>query len=223
MPFDSGLTRMILPYIPPVRLIDFEGDVSPPEPGQTPNTTQLSYGSSITHGATAIRSTGTYASRTSQLLVYDLINLGFGGGAHCESQLADYIAGRTDWDLATMEMGINMVGADKFTVEVFEERVNYFVEKIARTHQDKWIFCLDLFTFTEDLLGRDGKQERFREVVRKTVEDLDLPRLVYLNGKDLLQNIPGLTFDLVHPSPFGMEEIARNLSSAIMSSIGVNE
>ncbi|MBU7004540.1 MAG: hypothetical protein HXS50_03165, partial [Theionarchaea archaeon] len=176
--------------------------------------------SSITHGATAIRSTGTYASRTSQLLGYDLVNLGFGGGAHCESQLADYIAGRADWNLATMELGINMVRAERFTVDVFEERVRYFVGKIAGTHKDKWIFCLDLFTFAEDLLGGDGKQESFRDVVRTTVKDLDLPRLVYLNGKDLLQNVPGLTFDLVHPSPFGMEEIARNLSSAIESSIG---
>ena len=50
LPFDAGLTRMILPYIPPVRLIDFEGDTSPPDPGQTPERTQLAYGSSITLG-----------------------------------------------------------------------------------------------------------------------------------------------------------------------------
>jgi hypothetical protein len=220
LPFDAGLTRMILPYIPPVRLIDFEGDASPPEPDQTPGTTQLSYGSSITHGATAIRSTGTYASRTSQFLGFDLINLGFGGGAHCESQLADYITGRDDWDIATLEMGINMVRADRFTVEVFEERVRYFVGKLAKKHRDKWIFCMDLFTFAEDLFGGNDKQEKFREVVKTTVEDIDQPKLIYLNGRDLLQNVPGLTFDLVHPSPFGMEEIARNLSAEIMKAMG---
>jgi hypothetical protein len=215
LPFDARLTRMVLPYHPPLRLIDFEGEASPPEPEQTPQRTQLSYGSSITHGATAIRPTGTYAMRTAQLLEVDLLNLGFGGGAHCEGQLADYISGRQDWDTATFELGINMVRREEFPVEVFEERVRYFVGKIAQTYPDKWIFCMDLFTFAEDLVGGDGKQERFREVVRATVGDLDLPRLIYLNGKDILQNLPGLTFDLVHPSPFGMEEIAHNLSDAI--------
>jgi hypothetical protein len=219
LPFDAHLTRMILPYRPPVRLIDFLGDTTPPLADQTPETTQLSYGSSITHGATAIRSTGTYASRTSQLLGFDLVNLGFGGGAHCESQLADYIAGRDDWDIATLEMGINMVRADMFTVEVFEERVRYFVGKLAETHSDKRIFCMDLFTFAEDLIGGTDKQEKFREVVKATVEDLDQPKLVYLNGRDMLQNVPGLTFDLVHPSPFGMEEIARNLSAEIVKAM----
>ena len=218
--FDAGLTRIVLPYIPSVRLFDFEGDVSPPRPGQVPETTQLSYGSSITHGATATRSTGAYAMRTAQLLGHDLVNLGFGGGAHCESQLADYISGRQDWDLATLEMGINMVRNDSFSVEVFRERVGYFVEKMAGDHQDKWIFCVDLFTFADDILGIKGKQEGFREVVRSTVEDLDLPRLKYIDGRSLLRGVSGLTFDLVHPSPSGMEEIALNLSREIRGAMG---
>ena len=220
LPFDAGLTRIVLPYIPAIRLYDFEGDASPTRPGQTPPRTQLSYGSSITHGATATRSTGAYAMRTAQLLGMDLINLGFGGGAHCEHQLADYISGRQDWDLATLEMGINMVRNDSFTVEVFRERVGYFVEKMARDHQDKWIFCVDLFTFADDLLGIKGKQEGFREVVRSTVEDLDLPMLKYIDGRNLLKGVSGLTLDLVHPSPSGMEEIAQNLSTEIRNAMG---
>jgi len=234
LPFDASLTRMILPYRPPVRLIDLEGDVSPPGPGQTPPMTQLSYGSSITHGATSARPTGSYAMRTAQLLGHDLVNLGFGGGAHLEGQLADYIAGRQDWDLATLEMGINMVRKEDFTVEVFEERVKYFVGELARTHRDSWIFCTDLFTFFEDitgkliggkliggkLIGGEKKQERFRDIVKTTVEELDLPRLVYINGKTLLRDITGLTSDLVHPAPSGMEEIARNLSAEIKKTMG---
>ena len=223
LPFDARLTRMVLPYRPPLRLIDFVGEASPPEPHQTPSKTQLSYGSSITHGATAIRSTGTYAMRTAQLLGVDLFNLGFGGGAHCEGQLADYISGRQDWDFATLEMGINMVRREEFPVEVFEERVSYFLSRIAERHVDKWIFCMDIFTIAEDLVGNVKKQERFREVVRDTVADLDLPKLVYLDGRDILKNVSGLTFDLVHPSPSGMEEIAQNLSRAVKDAIKGNE
>jgi hypothetical protein len=218
LPFDANLTRMILPYRPPLRLIDFEGDTNPPRPWQEPPTTQLSYGSSITHGATAARPTGTYAMRTAQLLGTDLYNLGFGGGAHLEPQLADHIAER-QWDIATLEMGINMVRKEEFTVEVFEERVRYFVGELARTKGDRWVFCTDLFTFSEDitgkLIGGVKKQEKFREIVKTTVGDLDKPRLIYINGKNLLRNISGLTNDLVHPAPSGMEEIAQNLSDEI--------
>ena len=75
LPFDSKLTRVILPY-GKTKLIDIEGDITPPEEGQTPKVKYLAYGSSITHGLTAIRPTGTYAMKTAYLLGVDLINLG---------------------------------------------------------------------------------------------------------------------------------------------------
>ena len=44
--------------------------------------------------------------------------------------MADYIAGRDDWDFATLEMGINMIG--DFDVEEFRSRVEYFIPKIGK-------------------------------------------------------------------------------------------
>ena len=115
--FDTHLTRIILPHLASTKIINIEGEFSLPEKEQTPLIKYLAYGSSITHGYSALRPTGSYAMRTAQLLGVDLVNLGFGGGAHCESQLADYIAERNDWDFATFELGINMIGGfeiDKF-------------------------------------------------------------------------------------------------------------
>jgi len=136
-PFDAYLTRVILPYSGITKMRNIEGDFSLPVQEQTPKTKYLVYGSSITHGQNAARSTGTYAMRTAQLLGVDLINLGFGAGAHCESQMADYIAERNDWDFASLELGVNMVR--NFEVEEFKKRVEYFIKKIATTHPDKWI------------------------------------------------------------------------------------
>ncbi len=213
LPFDARLTRVVLPWHSPSRIIDIQGCFELPRGEQTPSMTLLCYGSSITQGAHTIGATGTYAARLAQHLGVDLINLGFGGGAHLERQIADYVAGRTDWDLATLEMGINLVM--HIDVEEFARRVGYFVPTIARAHPDKWVFCIDLFTCRHDYGELGKKAASFRRIVRDVVTDLKMPRLVYVNGRDLLTSLCGLTPDLTHPSARGMEEIARNLSAVI--------
>ena len=218
LPFDPRLARVRLPWRPPVRIIDIEGKVSPPRPDQTPGKKYLCYGSSISHGNMSVRPSSMYTMRTSQLLGADLINLGFGGGAHLEREMADYIAARDDWDFATLELGINVLGID---VEEFASRVDYFVARIARAHRKKWIFCIDLFTFYEDYQEGAKKGRAFRRVVRDAVKRLSLPRLVHLDGRKLLTDPSGLSTDLVHPSPIGMEEIAQRLSRIIRRKTGL--
>ena len=209
-PFDAYLTRVILPHLAPIKIVKIEGDFALPTKGQTPQTGYIAYGSSITHGSAAVRPTGTYAMRTAQLLGVDLINLGFGGGAHCESQMADYIAERNDWDFATLELGINMIA--NFEIKEFKKRVEYFIQKIATAHPEQWIFCIDLFTFSADFDPVSTKQDEFRKIVKEAVEKLKMPKVIHLDGRDILKNPSGLMAeDLVHPSPEGMEEMARNL------------
>ncbi len=209
LPFDARVTRLILPYTS-IRLMDVDGNIDLPEKSLVPEKRYLTYGSSITHGASAVRPTGTYAMRTAQLLGTDLINLGFGSGAHCEKQMADYIAERKDWNFATLELGINMV--QSFETKEFKNRVEYFIARIAELHSNKWIFCIDLFTFYADFDSSSKKQNEFRQIVENTVKNLRMSKLVYIDGRDILRNATGLTSDLVHPSPEGMEEIALNLS-----------
>ena len=201
----------------PARLIALEGDLAPPRPEQTPPRRHLAYGSSITHGASSMRPTGTYAHRTAELLGVDLINLGFGGGAHLEREIADHIAGRTDWDIATLELGINLIGG--IGAGEFARRVDYFVGAVAEAHPDKWIFCIDLFTCARDY-ECDGKIAEFRGAVREKVRRMGMPRLVHAPGDELLTSPAGLTADLVHPSPVGMEEIAANLAALIRRKMG---
>ncbi len=221
LPFDAGLTRIILPHIMTnvmrLKIVDAEGDFTLPEKNQFPDKRYLAYGSSITHGASSLRPGGSYVMRTAERLGVDLVNLGFAGGAHCEKQMADYIAGRQDWDFATLEMGINM--RESFTAEEFERRVKYFVPAIVKAHPDKYVFCMDLFTCDMDFESSSEKQNTFRKIVRGVVDGCKSDKVIYIDGRDILRNVNGLAVDLVHPSPAGMEEMALNLSGVIKKHI----
>jgi hypothetical protein len=106
-----------------VRFHGIEGEgLRPPTSNELPSLRYLSYGTSITHGAAATASHLTYVAQTAWRLRADLINLGVGGSAWCEPQLADYIAERDDYDIATLALSVNMIGGG-FKDEEFRERV----------------------------------------------------------------------------------------------------
>lgn len=212
--FDPDLYRVMLPWKPAIRLLGIEGDLTPPRREQTPAQRYLAYGSSITQGGNSIRPSGTYAMRTAQYLGVDLINLGFGGGAHLESEVADYIAGRNDWDFATLELGINLVNRD-LPEDEFAARVDYFIDTISSAHPDKWIFCIDMFPFRGDFEPANQRPRNFRKIVRNAVEGFNRPKLIHINGQLMLPTIDGLTADALHPATQGMEQIAYHLSEVM--------
>lgn len=213
--FDPDLYRVVLPWTPEVRLLALEGELAPPRAGQLPAHRWLAYGSSITQGNSGVRPSGMYAMRAAQRLGVDLLNLGFGGGAHLEPQLADYIASRDDWDFASLELGINLVNRD-ISEDVFAARVDYFVGTIAAV--GKPVFVIDMFPFYGDYDGTLGERpHRFREIVRAAV--MEHINLVSLKGETLLMPLH-LQSDGLHPSPQGMEEIADNLARTIAGVVG---
>jgi lysophospholipase L1-like esterase len=214
--FDPTLVRVVLPCLTPVELLGIEGEVSPARPDQVPARRYLAYGSSITNGATAMRPGDTYPARIARSMGVDHFNLGFGGGAHLEPEMADWIAGRSDWDFATLELGINLVG--RVSTEEFARRVNRFLPRIAAAHPEKWIFCIDLFWARGDL-GGDPKYPQFRDVVREAVERLGLLRVRHCDGRELLTRPTGLTLDLLHPSSDGFEEIAEKLVAVMQPAV----
>lgn len=218
IPYDPSLIRILLPYDCPTVFVSLEGDISPPRPEQAPARRILSYGSSITHGGGSVAPSESYAMNTARLLKMDLINLGFAGSAQMEPAMADYIASRNDWEIATLEMGINVIGT--WSPEIFAERIDYFVETVAHAHPNRWIFCIDMFTNLHDLVSPQ-KAACFRGIVRDKVAALRMPRVVYLDGTKLLPGYLGLSADLVHPSPFGMLEISHQLSREIQSQINM--
>lgn len=126
--------------------------------------------------------------------------------------MAKWIAARDDWDVATLELGVNLLG--RLDESEFRMRVREFLRMVAEAGSQRWIFVIDIFRSGRDLSGH-AKQAGFRRVVRECVAELNHPRVVHLDGFELLQNLGGLSPDLVHPSPDGFQEIAARLDSAI--------
>lgn len=209
--FAPELVRILLPYDWDNYLIDIQGNLDPPAASQVPEKKILTYGSSITHGGSANHPGESYAFKLAQLLGYDLINKGFAGSAKMEPAMANYLA-ELDWDLAVLEMGINII--DDWSLEKFAKRIDYFIEEIALKNQDKWIFCTDLFRNRRDF-NDNHKSKEFRRIIKNKVETLNLKKLKYVSGLELLTDIRGLSADFVHPSTYGMDQIANNFYKKI--------
>jgi hypothetical protein len=215
--FDPALFRVLLPMHPEVRVKAIIGDVSPVREGQVPRRRYLAYGSSITNGFMGAKPSEAYPARVGRLLGVDACNIGLGGSALLEPAVARYIAGRTDWDFASLEMGINLLKSTP--VEEFKRRVEGFVPVIARAHPDKWLFCIDLFTCFYDF-QRDPKIAAYREVVREAVARLASPKVVHVDGRELLADPSGLSSDLLHPYGEGFVEIAGKLAARMQAAMG---
>lgn len=211
-PFDPRLVRVRLPPIHPVRILSINGDLIYPEAGTTPSRTLLCYGSSITHGACAIAPEGTYAAQCAQRLGCDLINLGFGGAAQMDRAIADHIAKRQDWDLATFEMGINV---RTWPLEQFRAAVENFIATVVAAQPDKPVFCIDLFTYFEDYEETPAFAIGFRDAVKEIAGGYDSGNVHYIDGRELLVDPAGLRTDMVHPSDTGMQEMGQNLADFI--------
>lgn len=218
MAYDPDMVRIVLPYEAHISLIDIEGDIEPPMPGDAPSQTWWSYGSSITHGGCGLTTSGSYPFRVSSILGIDNYNLGFAGSAHLESEMAEFIAQagvNNMWNILTLEMGINLIWnmenncpAD---IGKFRDLVDHFVSVIAEANPNKPILCIDIFTTQGDYDG-DGLTEKFRQVVRDKVARINRPNVFHIDGRKVLSNGTGLSSDVIHPSADGMENMGVNLA-----------
>jgi len=202
----------------PLMLHSIEGQgVRPPEPDDLPSLRHLAYGTSITHGSAAGAPHLTYAAQTAWHLKADLINLGLGGSAHCEPELADYIAERDDWDIATLALSVNMQG---FSLDRFYKRVSYMVNTVSGQNLDKPVACITLYPYYRDFgveVGGNhgGKPEEYRQALRNAVAACPNNNAHLIEGPDILTDIRGLTHDLIHPGDNGMIQMGRNLAQKL--------
>ena len=219
-PFSPHLYRLIFggPQRDPILFHGIEGEnIRPPEADDAPALRYLSYGTSITHGFDAEGPHLTYVSQTARHLGADLINLGVGGAAHCEHSLADYIAERGDWQIATLALSVNMQG---FSMGEFSERVSYMVDKVAGADTSRPVGCITLYPYFRDFdvepVGQyGGTPEEYRQALRDAVSACPHPNVHLIEGPEILTDISGLTADLIHPGDNGMIEMGRNLAAKL--------
>ena len=81
--------------------------------------------------------------------------------------------------------------------------------------------CITIFPHYNDmgdhLVGDNEKatSEEYRQILRDIVTELDRPNLSLIEGPELLQDIAGLSKDLIHPGARGMIQIGENLAEAL--------
>ncbi|WP_224450491.1 SGNH/GDSL hydrolase family protein [Haloprofundus salilacus] len=193
-----------------------EGARRPPTEAELPDRRYLAYGTSITEGEAVLGEHLTYVNQTAHRLDADLLNLGSCGTAYCDEAMADHIAARDDWDVATLSVSVNMVGT--FSAETFRDRATYLVDTVAGAHPDKPVVCLTLFRNARDVVAGHEEAdacEQFREVLRDVVAASPHENVHLLEGPELLPSVDGITTDLVHPGDLAMTTIAERLADEL--------
>ncbi|GAB3679258.1 hypothetical protein GCM10028857_00300 [Salinarchaeum chitinilyticum] len=210
--FDPRVCRLRFDSAAPVALHDVEGRCRPPSPEERPEDRYLAYGTSITEGAASTAPHLAYVAQTARRLGVDPLNLGCSGSAFCEPAMAEYLADREDWDVATLSLSVNMANRG-FTVEQFRERAGHLVDAVASTHPETPIACITLFPYHADLVRGDDPERatEFRAALRTTVEESQHEHLTLVEGPELMAST-GLTTDALHPGDHGMIEIGRRLA-----------
>lgn len=211
----------------PLLFHGIEGEnIRPPEAGDVPELRYLAYGTSITHGFEAEGPQLTYAGQTARRLGADLINLGVGGAAFCEEAIADHIAGRDDWQIATLALSVNMYGVP---LSVFSERVSYMVNQVAGMNPNRVVACITLYPHFRDFGVKvaddteEGLSEAYRQALRDAVSSSPHGNAHLIEGPDILTDISGLTADLIHPGDNGMIEMGWRLAAKLKALISREE
>ena len=213
--FDSRVFRILHPNTT-VQLFRVEGDnVRPPKPEQLPMVRYLSCGTSITEGGCATSPHLASVAQAARRIGADLINLGMSGSCHAEAQMADYIASRDDWHIATLALSVNMMGG--FTVEEFRRRVEYTVRTVAATGRP--VLCITLYPYfvglSENHRSEEEKAEAFRQALRDAVSSVGRSNVSVVEGSTILDTPAGLSADMIHPSDFGMMRMGENLAGRL--------
>ena len=179
----------------------------------------LAYGSSITNGASPTGHHLAYIYQAARHLGIDVYNQGLSGSCLCEPEVADYLAARDDWDVITLEIGVNM--RKSFTPDEFRERAQHLVGRVARTHPGKPVAVISIYP-NVDLLPYGNQptsdaaktQAAYLEVLHGIVAQG--PGNVHLiDGTTILSDFRNLSPDLIHPSDFGHIEMGRALADQL--------
>ncbi|MHC4871941.1 MAG: SGNH/GDSL hydrolase family protein [Planctomycetota bacterium] len=216
--FSDNIVRLSIKCDSPFRLHSIVAEnIRPPEKSEVPEKKLITCGTSITQQASCTAAHLSYPAVAARCLDMDLVNYGLGGSFHCEKELADYIAENNNWDVMSAEISVNMVS--QFSIEEYTERTSYFIKRMAEAAPDKPLAVITILPHGRDFdeVKSDEKKdvEPYRQSIRDTVKNLNMPNIHLIEGKDLLKDIKGLSSDLVHPSDFGMYEIGRNLAEII--------
>ncbi|MFM1550237.1 MAG: SGNH/GDSL hydrolase family protein [Lentisphaeria bacterium] len=221
-PFQPNVWRLCLRGLDKHGIIHFHDlqahGLRTPHPEEVPAQTLLAYGTSITDGFGATAMHLSFLAQAARRLGMDYVNLGCAGSAYCEPELAEWIGKRDDWDIATLCISINMIGAG-FSVDAYRERATYMVKQIAASGRP--VVCINAPPYfadvCENLKGPHQPETAaaYRATLRDIVATCGLRNVSLIDGHDLMTSIDGFTIDLAHPSDFGHIQMGENLAAKL--------
>lgn len=162
------------------------------------------YGSSITQGATCSSAATAYTAIAAEAIGADHINLGFGGNAYGEPEMAEYIA---SLDMSAFVMDYEHNAS---TIEYLASTHKPFFDIVRRARPD-----LPILIVSRPDTDRDFKRScRGRRVIMETFHaalDAGDERVDYVDGFYLWgnENRHLLTSDGCHPNELGHAEMAK--------------
>lgn len=200
--------------------LDLHGhDLRPPRAEELPSLNWLAYGSSITNS-----SLDGYPHVAARILRAQVQNKGMSGACQLEKEMIDWLVDECQWDIATVEMGINMRGG--FTPEEFERRVRYAIDRFAATARP--VLVTNLFpnglTPGNALNPADtsaASEGAFNQIVERVALGKKAANLRFVPGHEILDDFTGLSGDLVHPTTYGHALMGANLARHIARCIEV--
>ena len=203
------------------KIHDIIGDVEPPKKEMCPKKTLLSYGSSITHGSNSIDMSHAWVSLVAHNLNMDARNLGMAGSCALEPAMAEYIASegeKGNWDIATLELGINVLSWDE---EKIYQRVEHLLRTVAGRNAEKPIFVISPFYYCGDDFNENNNAGSWRRIIEEIVKKRNDSNVTYINGMDIIGDMSYMSADEVHPNIYGVQRIADVLTKKINTICGI--
>ena len=95
------------------------------------------------------------------------------------------------------------------------------INTICRSNPGRPVICITLFPYSREFgdtfIGMEdkGSPDDFRNALHQAVEDCPYENAYLLEGPELLDDVSGLSPDLLHPGDQGMIVIGENLAHQI--------
>lgn len=188
----------------------FGRPLRPPTAAEKPAVRWLAYGSSITHS-----NRNGYPQLAARRLGVDVQNKGQSGSCYIDPAAIEFIAAECDWDILTLEMGINL--RPVITADDFEARARRMVARCVEAKPGRPVVLITLFRNAADhLIAPDestAKQTAFNEILRAIARENRDRNVHLVEGTDIVTDLTLLSTDLVHPTDRGHARMAENLAA----------
>ncbi len=181
----------------------------PPKREETPALRWLAHGSSITHA-----NLDGYVFHAASALRLDVQNKGLGGACHLEPQVADCLAA-CDWDIATLELGINVSWT--MPTDEFAQCATYLIGTLAAAKPDAPIGVIDIYPNFSTYMDteRTQREKEYALALDEIVAELGSENVFRIPANTILDDYLGLAADFLHPNNYGNARMGMNLATIL--------